>query len=583
MALNALRTSHGYGRTHADALVYKAMKRPRNACRVCFASIDNTSAICASFAINRFSSSYVVSRTAGMPSQQSLSVQYRYLSGNKDTNTASSTAAASTNKRKKRQNIKRQTALTKREKLISPTSTTKAEVDYPSELAGAIRERVTPTLQANVNTIRDYAKSFVSSDHPRAKRVGPKMDEKWWTVNIILALIPAALVALYCESQRGPMEEYFRSVREKERLRIMGEFGVNEEDEETAVMMARIDKLDIGEEEVKKSFSDRVVDAASSLYTYATSLHNEDGDENDSDESTEPDIEGSSSDDASQSPNHVAAESSDTAASGITAAAASGATATTDPSIATLIQRIEALEEQLGAKTATEEKNKRMRQHQLQYRLQRANQSGVQNRAEDRMIDEWRNDEKEKKRRQRADFDNAGKPPKFSLLELIKENARQKGQILMGYGIAATDALKDAAKDAFSMEQGAKIEADGPEPKADMSVQQDVSEFVSAVDQTSVAVQKTARLTQASIDALGEGNHSIAVEKVVEAATEANSAAQAALVAGGDASNITNAPPPPATEKRTNQGPIRRAGGWIRSILFRRWSQDNGTEGPDTA
>ena len=458
MALNALRTSRGYGRTHADALVYKAMKRPRNTYSVGFASVDNISVSCPSLAIKKFSSSCVVSRTASMPSEHSLSMQYRYLSRNKDTNTTSSTAVGSTKKRKKRQNIKRQTALTKRDKLISPASTTKAEIDYPAELAGAIRERVTPTLQANVNTIRDYAKSFVSSDHPRAKRIGPKMDQKWWSVNIILALTPAALVALYCESQRGPMEEYFRSVREKERRRIMGEFGVNEEDEETAMMMAKMDKLDIGENEAKKSFFDRFVDAASSLYAYATSLRRDDGDENDSDGTTEPDTEGSTSDDTSPTINHVAAEASDTAASDVSVAAASDATVgpTTDPSIAALIQRIEALEEQLGAKTATEEKNKRMRQHQLHYRLQRANQSGVQNRAEDRMIDEWRNEEKEKKRRQQADFDNAGKPPEFSLLEIIKENARQKGQILMEYGIAATDALKDAAKDSFSTEQGAE-------------------------------------------------------------------------------------------------------------------------------
>ena len=126
-------------------------------------------------------------------------------------------------------------------------------------------------------------------------------------------------------------------------------------------------------------------------------------------------------------------------------------------------------------------------------------------------------------------------------------------------------------------------EANRPEPKADTSVQQDVSELVSAVDQTSVAVQKSARLTQASIDALGKGNHNLAAEKIVEAATEANIAARAALVAGGDASNITDAQTQPATDKRTNQGLIRRAGGWIRSIKFRRSSQDNESEGSDTA
>ena len=84
-----------------------------------------------------------------------------------------------------------------------------------------------------------------------------------------LALSPAVMIALVCEYQRGPMEEYFQGVRERERKRIMGEFDIEEEEAEAA--LAKLGRIPL-EEESKKSFSDRVADSASILYTSAMGM-----------------------------------------------------------------------------------------------------------------------------------------------------------------------------------------------------------------------------------------------------------------------------------------------------------------------
>ncbi len=478
------------------------------------------------------------------------------------------------NKRTKRQNIKRQVALTKREKMLSPAKTkADAATDFPGEFAVAIKERLAPTVQTNVETIRDYAKSLFKSDHPRAKRVGPKMDRKWWTVNIALALSPAVMIALVCEYQRGPMEEYFQGVRERERKRIMGEFDIEEEEAETA--LAELGRIPL-EEESKRSFSDRVADSASILYTSVVGMII--GDHQEGTQGTQ------TANEQKMSSTPVDADISEETETDSKPPA-------DGTSINELLRRIEALEKQVQLKTVAEEREKRRRAHQIKYRLERADQSGVQNRMEDGWIDEWKREREEQKRKlleaQRSD----GKQVDLTLTGLIKENVRRKEEAVREFGKSSIDAMKEAILGSSDTpnEKGDKIrDSNTDDETPENSVQHLHSAYAvaAAVEKVAASIEESAKSTNASVDAIKESHDAVTASKfAVKSANEAQEAAKFAL----EASNIskisvdsTSSPSIDASaSSRQEQGALRRVGGWIRSKIGGRLNSNDSTGGED--
>ena len=491
-------------------------------------------------------------------------ISCRHISHGKDNASALPTKR---NKRPKRQNIKRQVAPTKREKMLSPAKAkADATADFPGEFAVAIKERLAPTVQTNVETIRDYAKSLFKSDHPRAKRVGPKMDRKWWAVNIALALSPAVMIALVCEYQRGPMEEYFQGVRERERKRIMGEFDIEEEEAEAA--LAKLGRIPL-EEESKKTFSDRVADSASILYTSIMGMitGNEGGsDSGDKEIDHQEETQGTQTDDEQK----MSSTTADTDISEETET--DSKTQAGGTSINELLRRIEALEKQVQLKTVAVEREKQRRAHQIKYRLERADQSGVQNRMEDGWIDEWKREREEQKRKLLKAQTSDDKQIDLTLTGLIKENMRRKEEAVREFGKSSIDAMKqavlgssDTPKEEGDKTRDSKTEKLVPQLEGAHAV-------AAAVEKVAASVQESAMSTKAAVDAIKESRDATSASKLaVMAANEAREAAKLA----GEASNISNISVDTSSSSsidesassRQEQGALRRVGGWIRSRI----------------
>lgn len=514
-----------------------------------------------------------------------LTITCRHLSRGKDSASALPTKA---NKRAaKRQNIKGQVALTKREKMLSPAKTKADAKDdiLGGEFAAAIKERFAPTVQSNLDSIRDYAKSMFQRDHPRAKRVGPKMDRKWWMVNIALSLSPAVMIALYCEYQRGPMEEYFQGVREKERKRIMGEFEVDEDEADAALVELGIPL----EEESKKSFSDRVADSASILYKSVVTMINGD------DEDAENDIDGDEGKMSQQTGSLLVAADGDgkevsqtptiDKKTEIDHEAETGTNISVgEASIEELLRRIEALERQVQQKTAAEEREKRRRAHQLKYRLERADQSGVQNRLEDGWIDEWKKEGEKQNRKLQEAQENDDKPAiDVSLTGLIRENFRRKQEAVREFGMSTIDTVKEAvlgSSDAsVKIESGEIIDKSSNSKPAEALASQDQSlrAVATAVEKVAASVQESAKSTQASVDAINKNQDvGAASQYAAKAAEEAKKATDIAREASKIASVPADTSNTDANSSSQQQQPsaLRRVGGWIKSRFGRRSESD---------
>lgn len=485
------------------------------------------------------------------------------------------------NKRPKRQNIKRQVAPTKREKMLSPAKAkADATADFPGEFAVAIKERLAPTVQTNVETIRDYAKSLFKSDHPRAKRVGPKMDRKWWAVNIALALSPAVMIALVCEYQRGPMEEYFQGVRERERKRIMGEFDIEEEEAEAA--LAKLGRIPL-EEESKKSFSDRVADSASILYTSAMGMiTGDDGgsDSGDKEIDHQEETQGTQTDDE-QKMSSTPADTDISEETETDSKTQAGGTSTNE-----LLRRIEALEKQVQSKTVAEEREKQRRAHQIKYRLERADQSGVQNRMEDGWIDEWKREREEQKRKLLKAQTSDGKQVDLTLTGLIKENMRRKEEAVREFGKSSIDAMKEAVLGSSETpkERGDKIRDSKPENSVPQL--ESAHAVAAAVEKVAASVQESAMSTKAAVDAIKESSDATSASKL--AVTAANEGREAAKLAR-EASNISkisvdtssSSSIDESASSRQEQGALRRVGGWIRSRIGGRSNSNDSMRGED--
>ena len=476
--------------------------------------------------------------------------------------------------------------------MLSPPKTKAGEKDdvLGGEFAVAIKERFGPSVQSNLDGMRDYLKSMFQSDHPRAKRVGPKMDRKWWTVNIFLALSPAVMIALVCEYQRGPMEEYFKGVRDKERKRIMGEFEVDEEEAEAALMELGIPL----EEESKKSFSDRVADSASILYTSVMGMIN--GDDEDADKNGDRDeggvgqqaellaADGDAKDvSQSQTTNDINADIDQEARIG-----AKGPVG--EVSMEELLRRIEALERQVQQKTAAEEKERRRRAHQMKYRLERADQSGVQNRMEDGWIDEWKKEREEQKRKfQEAQARAINDRPTVdvSLTGLIRENLRQKEEAVREFGMSAIGAMKEAVLGSSATSgktESGKIDKTPTSKSEEATTSQGQSPhaIAVAVEKVAASVQESAKSTQASVDAINnEQDANAAIELAAKAANEAQEAAKLASEASKIASisaDGSNSDANSTLSQQDRRGTLSRIGGWVKSRFERRSESEQGTD-----
>uniref|UniRef100_A0A7S4IBZ4 Uncharacterized protein n=1 Tax=Odontella aurita TaxID=265563 RepID=A0A7S4IBZ4_9STRA len=391
-------------------------------------------------------------------------------------------------KRASRKKSKSSKPLTKKERIMSPVKPREADPLYSGNV---------PALQNMVKTkledARSYAQSFVHKRSNLAKRSrqGPNMDAKWWTVQLIICLIPSAIIAGYCEWTRPEMEKYMKEMEAREKKKIWGEesgavdggggdnhkkgtkesrsLGYTEKLKEAIAVL-------IGYRTVEQEFEDENLAAAenySSGRVATESVLAEESSVSMSKHVVTPRRTNDSHDDIPDSTTTSSSlPLSRTSPSLPTASPATGASV----SLNDMLLRIESLERRLAEKyspmvdgsnaatpsslnvAAREEKEdgqqKRRLEHARRYAFQRSTaQSGIQNRADDKLIEKWEEQEREKERQQQQSEVDAKEHSsiegreKVSMTrfaaEVMKEKVMEGGRAAMERGEEVVSAARD--------------------------------------------------------------------------------------------------------------------------------------------
>ena len=249
------------------------------------------------------------------------------------------------------------------------------------------------------------------------------MDNKWIFKNILLALLPGTLFHLYFQSLQDEMREYYDRVEQAERDKILGyreEAGVvDASDSDNKSSSSNVDNDDIGSEESGSSSGRTGLSSAFSitegenawekLKIVVSDLFLGGVEEKISrHRSKQQKQEDKVQDDAI-----VETTNNQPALSGLSSGVPENnsslpANSDLDPTIQALLHRIEALEQQLGTTSNStklkedmhkkqEQQEQRQKEHQLKRRIERLRQSPIQNRREDKLEAQWREEEANKK------------------------------------------------------------------------------------------------------------------------------------------------------------------------------------------
>ena len=257
------------------------------------------------------------------------------------------------------------------------------------------------------------------------------MDNKWIFKNILLALLPGTLFHLYFRSLQGEMREYYDRVEQDERDKILGyrdEAGVvdapsgSDDDESSSTTNVDIgskesDSSSSGKMGLSSAFSitegenawEKLKIVVSDLFLGGVeekiSRHRSKQQKQENGEQDDAVVETTNNQPTpSVLPSAVSEKSPIPADSPSTSP-----NKDLDPTIQTLLHRIEALEQQLGTTSNStklkedlhkkqEQQHQRQKEHQLKRRIERLRQSPIQNRREDKLEAEWREEEANKKK-----------------------------------------------------------------------------------------------------------------------------------------------------------------------------------------
>ena len=224
------------------------------------------------------------------------------------------------------------------------------------------------------------------------------MDNKWIAWNVLLALTPGFLVHLYCLSLQDEMKEYHARVEEKERERLQGP-GASGRSSEGGMGLSSALVTEGG------GFWDKVKIAVNDLFLA------------DADEKVNH--KGASADDVGRSePSESITPADETAT--ITQQNDNSATPTDcsddkDATIDVLLQRIQALEKQVGI-------TKQPDPQQTKHEAEPVSRSPIRNRRDDYMRSLWRKKDEENKEQSKNDADESST---LQMLTDIINNLRQ--------------------------------------------------------------------------------------------------------------------------------------------------------------
>ena len=222
------------------------------------------------------------------------------------------------------------------------------------------------------------------------------MDNKWFAKNIFFALLPGFIFHLYFLSKQDEMKEYYRKLEQMEREKILGlsaEAGGNVANSSSTnnlesqggggsgmgISAALITEGGSAWDKLKMTVSDIFLGGAEERISKQREIQSQQNGEETT--SNQPVV------------NHNARSSG--SSGNATTINASVLEQHSDPAIQVLLERIQALENQLGIGddganlTEEEQEEQRQKEHELKYRIQRMRQSPIRNRRDDMLREKW--------------------------------------------------------------------------------------------------------------------------------------------------------------------------------------------------
>jgi len=254
-------------------------------------------------------------------------------------------------------------------------------------------------FQDNVSMqFTEFTKKFQSIVTPkdfknRPSWEGVEMDAAWWRYNMFLACIPSIIIVIVCESNQKEMEKYVKEKSLLDQKRIYGEDYVAKVESE----------LDRTGDTTLWSVPNKLYNNIKIIFGFATEEEILVADNHllqDNDEISH------------EVPNSTIPRKS------VIMGEEEGRE---QEQFSELIRRIQMLEEKVGVKNESlqdiglEKKKK--------YNVKRLQQSGIQNRIDDRLMGQWEEDERLRKRER----DDEESSTVLSLREKIKSKIKQKG------------------------------------------------------------------------------------------------------------------------------------------------------------
>jgi hypothetical protein len=250
--------------------------------------------------------------------------------------------------------------------------------------------------------VNGSAATRIHQFHKAKQNQGLVMDTRWFAWNIGLALLPGVLLHVYCLSLQDEMKEYYEKMEERERLKILGivsgdgvlpatsssasqDGQMNNNVGGMGLSSALITEGGSSWDKMKMAFNDLFLSGVEERARQAQGQIEVDEEEPESQHSSSPSHEREA-----KSP-----ESSNTATSSETSLANEVEEVA---AVQMLLQRIEALEKQLGAVNTPKlsEEEQRQRDHNIEYRVKRVRQSPIQNRRDDALLARWQKEADER-------------------------------------------------------------------------------------------------------------------------------------------------------------------------------------------
>ncbi|KAL9182240.1 hypothetical protein ACHAXT_012892 [Thalassiosira profunda] len=293
------------------------------------------------------------------------------------------------------------------------------------------------------------------------------MDNKWKAKQICIALLPGLLLQLYFQSKQEEMKAYYKRLEERERQKIVGLgasgdganasplAGNEQQSGGMSMSTALITEGGSTWDKLKMTVSDLFLGGAQERIDRHQAKPSQAEQEN---------APNATSTESASNPKGETLDSKIDIADGTTTAEDSASVS--DPTIQMLLERIQALEGQLGERGTQTTVEQRQKEHGLKYQLQRQHQSPIGNRRDDQLRKQWQQEASEREA-QEVDSEAIAVDGRrsYSFMDVVNFAKATLEPQLMSMKDSAMQTLKDAAN-ALGLSVGATTAADETDTKS---------------------------------------------------------------------------------------------------------------------